>query len=163
MKQDAQLVMRYQVKSINMNNLEYMSLALLEADIANSLDEVPVGAIVVMDGKVIGKGHNSRIEDNKISSHAEINAIQDAEKTLGRINLEGASIYVTLEPCPMCAYAIMEAHINRLYYGAKDPKRGAISNLDIFNKKLGSKVEVCGNILSEESEKRLKLFFKNKR
>ena len=83
-----------------MNNLEYMSLALLEADIANSLDEVPVGAIVVMDGKVIGKGHNSRIEDNKISSHAEINAIQDAEKTLGRINLEGASIYVTLEPCP---------------------------------------------------------------
>ncbi|MBP5342541.1 nucleoside deaminase [bacterium] len=145
-----------------MNNL-YMNEALNEAKKAYALDEVPVGAIIVLDGKIIGRGYNERIRDNRISSHAEIKAIEDAEKTLGRLNLEGAEIYVTLEPCPMCSFAIMESHISKLYYGAKDEKRGAISNLDIFNKKLGSKVEVYGNILDEESSELLKSFFKEKR
>lgn len=162
MKQDVQHVMKCQEKSINMNDI-YMLEALKEAEIAFKEDEVPVGAIVVLDGKIIGRGHNTRIKDNNISAHAEINAIVNAEKALGHLNLEGASIYVTLEPCPMCAYAIMESHISSLYFGAIDLKRGAISNLDIFNKKLGSKVEVCGNILNGESENLLKSFFKNKR
>ena len=163
MKQDALHATKFLEKYLNMNNIDYMMEALKEAKKAHEEKEVPVGAIVVLNGSIIGRGHNSRIADNRISAHAEIKAIEDAEKTLGYVNLEGASIYVTLEPCPMCSYAIMESHIEKLYFGATDPKRGAISNLDIFNKKLGSKVEVYGNILDEESSELLKTFFKNKR
>ena len=163
MKQDVLPATKFLEKYLNMNDTDYMMEALKEAKIAYRENEVPVGAIVVMNDKIVGRGHNSRISDNRISSHAEIKAIEDAEKTLGCVNLEGASIYVTLEPCPMCSYAIMDSHIEKLYFGVKDPKRGAISILDIFNKKLGSKVEVYGNILEEESSKLLKAFFKDKR
>ena len=164
MKQDAQLVTKYQAKNINMNKDEYyMSIALMEARKASSLDEVPVGAIIVKNDTIIASSHNSRVLDHKVSSHAEINAIIEAEKKLNTIILDGSTIYTTLEPCPMCSYAIMEAHIERLVYGAKDEKRGGISVLDIFNKKLGPKIEICGNILEEESSNLLKSFFKEKR
>ena len=148
---------------MNNDDIFYMRLAIEEAKKAFFDDEIPVGAIVVKDGKIIGYGHNNRVHDKKISSHAEINAIEMAEESEGTVVLEGATIYSTLEPCPMCSYAIIDSHISRLVYGAKDEKRGAISNLDIFNKKLGPKIEICDNILEEESSKLLKLFFKNKR
>ena len=164
MKQDALHVMKFRENHISMNKDEYyMDLALEEAKKASSVDEVPVGAIIVKDDKVIALSHNNRKHDKKVTSHAEINAILEAEKVTGSIILYGSTIYTTLEPCPMCAYAIMEAHISRLVYGAKDEKRGAISTLDIFNKKLGPKIEICGNILEEESSSLLKSFFKKKR
>ena len=140
-----------------------MSLAYAEAEKAKSEDEVPIGAVVVINGEVVGRGHNMRIKTNEVTSHAEINAIIEAEKRTGSLILDGATIYTTIEPCPMCSYAIMESHIKRLVYGSKDLKRGAISTLDIFNKKLGLKVEVCGNILEERCSLILKEFFKNKR
>ena len=111
----------------------------------------------------IGISHNNRLHDLKVSSHAEINAIEIAERNACSIVLDGATIYSTLEPCPMCSYAIMEAHIGRLVYGAKDDKRGGISVLDIFNKSLGPKIKITSGVYEDECSMLLKNFFKNKR
>jgi tRNA(adenine34) deaminase len=148
---------------MNKNDEFYMREALIEARKALEKDEVPIGAIVVVDSKIVGRGHNEREESHLISRHAEIVAIEDAEKRLNTKILDNATIYVTVEPCPMCAYAIMEAHIEKLVFGAIDEKRGAISVLDIFNKKLGSKVLYYGKIIEGECSNLLKEFFKNKR
>lgn len=148
---------------MNNNDEFYMLEALKEAELAYKEDEIPVGAIIVIDNKIVSRGRNTRNSDHLISHHAEINAIETYEKENGVMPLDDATIYVTLEPCPMCSYAIMDSHIKRLVYGAPDPKRGAISNLDIFNKSLGSKVEVCGNIKQEECSALLKEFFKKLR
>jgi tRNA(adenine34) deaminase len=145
------------------NDELFMEEALKEAKLASLEDEVPVGAVIVLDGKIISRGHNTRKKDNQISHHAEINAIESAESNLGYLPLFGATIYVTLEPCPMCAYAIMDSHIERVVYGTVDLNKGEITTLDIFNKSLGSKVEVCGNIKQEECRDILKKFFKDKR
>ena len=141
----------------------FMADASKEAKLAFSEREVPVGAVIVIDNKIVARGRNSRVKDNLVTSHAEINAITSLEKELNQRILDNATIYVTLEPCPMCSYAILESHIKRLVYGAPDPKRGAISTLDIFNKSLGQKIEVCGNIEKEECESLLKEFFKELR
>jgi len=141
----------------------YLNEALLEAKKAFDENEVPIGAIVVIDDEIVGRGHNTREQKALVYGHAEINAIIDAEKRTGTVILDNATIYTTLEPCPMCSYAIMEAHIKRIVYSAIDEKRGGISKLDIFNKNLGPKVEICANIYSEESGNLLKTFFKSKR
>ena len=157
-------VMKFQEKDLSMTKDEfYMSKALEEAKKAKSLDEVPVGCIIVINDEIVSVSHNLRRQDHLVTSHAEINAIIDYEKRINQLILDDATLYVTLEPCPMCAFAIMEAHIKRVCFGCKDPKRGAISNLDMFNKKMGSKVEVCGNILEEDCSNLLKEFFKQKR
>jgi len=148
---------------MNYNDEFFMEEALKEAYLAFKEDEIPVGAIIVIDNKIVSRGRNSRKSDHQISHHAEINAIEAFEKTQKAMQLDGATMYVTLEPCPMCSYAIIDSHIKRLVYGATDLKRGAISNLDIFNKSLGSKVEVCGNIKQEECSTLLKEFFKKLR
>ena len=148
---------------MNNNDEFYMLEALKEAELAYKEDEIPVGVIIVIDNKIVSRGRNTRNSDHLISHHAEINAIEAYEKENGAMPLDDATIYVTLEPCPMCSYAIMDSHIKRLVYGAPDSKRGAISNLDIFNKSLGSKVEVCGNIKQEECSALLKEFFKKLR
>lgn len=163
MKLDVLLVMKFLAKNINMNKDDYyLEEAYKEAEKALSFDEVPVGAIVVINDEIIGRGYNNRKKTKMIYSHAEIEAIIDAEKKLNSTQLENATLYTTLEPCPMCSYAIIDSHIKRIVYGAIDEKRGAISNLDIFNKKLGSNVEVCANI-KEECSLILKEFFKSKR
>ena len=146
-----------------MNDREYMQVAFALAKEAYFNDEVPVGAIVVYKDKIIGKGRNRRIETKDVTSHAEIEAIKEAERYLSSYILDECTLYTTLEPCPMCSYAIMEAHIKKLVYGAPDEKRGAITNLDIFNKHLGTKVDVYGNIMEEEAKELLQKFFKNKR
>lgn len=148
---------------MNKDDEFFMSEALKEAKIAYEENEVPVGAVIVVDSKIVSRGRNTRKSDKLISHHAEINAIEALESLKGEMPLSDATLYVTLEPCPMCAYAIIDSHIKRLVYGASDPKRGAISNLDIFNKSLGSKVEVCGNIKQEECSLLLKEFFKELR
>jgi tRNA(adenine34) deaminase len=120
--------------NINMTDEEYMLEALLEAQKAYNEGEVPVGAIVVYQDHIIGRGHNRRESLLDVSSHAEIEALKDASKHLGRWVNEECSLYVTLEPCLMCAGAISQARIKRLVYGANDPNMGAIaSNFFIYS------------------------------
>src|SRR5216684_1721253 len=112
--------------------------------------EVPVGALVVKDGKVIGRGYNAPISSKDPSAHAEIQALREASTALGNYRLEGCSLYVTLEPCAMCAGAIMHARIARLVYGAADPKTGACGSVvDLFSKKkLNHHATVTGGAIS---------------
>lgn len=106
----------------------FMELALAEAQAAGARDEVPIGAVVVLDNVVVGKAGNRTRELNDVTAHAEIAAIRMACEALGQERLTGADLYVTLEPCTMCAAAISFARIRRLYYGAEDPKGGAVDN-----------------------------------
>ncbi|HKB61660.1 MAG TPA: tRNA adenosine(34) deaminase TadA [Burkholderiales bacterium] len=127
--------------------------------------EVPVGALVVKDGKVIGRGYNAPISSKDPTAHAEIQALREATKKLGNYRLEGCSLYVTLEPCAMCAGAIMHARIARLVYGASDPKTGACGGVvDLFSeKKLNHHTTVTGGILATEAGRLLSEFFAARR
>ncbi len=107
--------------------MDYMDLALMEARLALEEGEVPVGAVILRNGEAVGKGHNQREKKLDVSSHAEIEALKDASKKLGRVDLSDCEIYVTLEPCLMCAGAIKAARIKAIHFGAYDPKEGAIS------------------------------------
>ncbi|OHV75848.1 nucleoside deaminase [Rhizobium sp. LCM 4573] len=106
----------------------FMDEALAEARLAAERGEVPVGAVIVLDGKVVARSGNRTRAENDITAHAEMVAIRHASETLGQERLAGADLYVTLEPCTMCAAAISFARIRRLYYGAEDPKGGAVDN-----------------------------------
>ena len=143
----------------------FMSLALEEAIKAQEINEVPVGAIVIKDNKVIGRGFNSVIKDNSVSSHAEIKAINQASQHLNNYRLIGCDIFVTLEPCHMCAKAILDARISFLYFGANEPKTGAIESIDNFFQRddLNHKVLFKGGYLQNESSRLLKTFFQNRR
>lgn len=144
---------------------EYMKLAIEEAKKAFDNGEVPVGAIVIKDGKIIGKGHNRREIGKDISSHAEIEALKDASKNTGDWRLDGCSLIVTLEPCLMCAGAILQARIGTLVFGAKDQKEGAIiSKYHVYDEpRDGNRPLVYSGILGEECEDLLKRFFSEKR
>lgn len=109
-----------------MDDEKWMREALIEAAIAESLGEVPIGAVVVRDDAVIGRGHNLRETGKDPTLHAEMVAIRDAARTLGGWRLPGCTLYVTIEPCPMCAGAILMARIERVVYGAPDPKAGCV-------------------------------------
>lgn len=139
--------------------------ALNMAKLAFRNNEVPVGAIVVNNGKVIGRGFNQVIEKNSVSSHAEINAINEAGKFIKNYRLQECHIYVTLEPCHMCAKAIVDARIDTLYFGAYEPKTGAIESIDRFLDRddLNHKVLFSGGHMEIESSKLLKKFFQSKR
>jgi len=143
----------------------YMSEALKEASRAFDEDEVPVGAVVVHEDRVIARGHNQieRLKDP--TAHAEMIAITSAASCLGVKWLNGASLYVTIEPCSMCAGAIVLARIKNLFFGAKDPKTGACGSvINIVNhQKLNHRVKVSGGILEEECGLLLKEFFRKKR
>ena len=127
--------------------------------------EVPVGALVVKDGKVIGRGYNAPITSKDPSAHAEIQALREASAALGNYRLEGCSLYVTLEPCAMCAGAIMQARIARLIYGAADAKTGACGSVvDLFSeKRLNHHTAVTGGVLAAETGKLLSDFFAARR
>ena len=128
-------------------------------------DEVPVGAVVVKENKIIGSGRNTVIADNDVSSHAEINALRSASKKLNNFRLNGCSIYVTLEPCHMCAKAIVDARISELIFSTKEPKTGSIVSIDKFldNKSLNHTVNYRYGLYEEESSNLLKNFFKARR
>lgn len=144
---------------------DYMALALKEAARAWEEDEVPVGAVVVQDGRVIGKGHNQRERLSDPTAHAEMIAITAAAQAIGSWRLDGATLYVTLEPCPMCAGALVNARIKRVVFGAKDPKAGACGTL--FNipedERLNHRLEVVGGVLAEEGGAILTSYFREKR
>ncbi|GAA2865380.1 tRNA adenosine(34) deaminase TadA [Lactobacillus intestinalis] len=142
---------------------KYMELALEEANKALKQDEVPIGAIVVdPDGKVIGKGYNRRELDQDATQHAEMIAIREACKNIGLWRLIDCSLFVTLEPCPMCAGAIINSRIKDVYFGAMDPKAGACGSVvDLFSvEKFNHHPHVIRGLFQEKSSQMLKDFFR---
>lgn len=145
-------------------NKEFMLLALNEAKKAKLIDEVPIGAVIVKDGKVIAKAHNLCEKNANPTHHAELLAINKAFKKLNTNRLTGCELYVTLEPCPMCAGAIINSKVSKVIFGAFDLKGGAVSSrVDLFNKGFNHKPEVYEGICEKECAEILTEFFKNKR
>lgn len=142
-----------------------MKKAILEAKKAAKMDEVPIGAVIVKDDKIIARGFNHRESKNDVTSHAEIEAIRKANKKLNSWRLVDCDIYITTEPCLMCMGAIYQSHIRNVYYGASDPKGGAVSSsINFLNiKNLNHYPHIEGGILSEECSSLLKEYFKHKR
>ncbi len=142
----------------------YMKMALQEARIAQEQGEVPVGAVVVIGDSVAARAHNNVIAMNDPSAHAEILALREAGYSIGNYRLTQARLYVTIEPCVMCAGAMIHARIKQLIFGAYDTKAGAITLFDMFHdRRLNHRVEVVPGILGRESSLVLKEFFKKKR
>ena len=143
----------------------FMENALREAQRALALGEVPVGAIVVRDGQIVGRGCNRPITSNDPTAHAEILALREAGEAIGNYRLLDCDLYVTVEPCAMCAGAITHARIRRLIYGAEDAKAGAVhSMLQVLNHpKLNHKVEVTSGVLAARCMELLQNFFRDKR
>ena len=144
---------------------KYMKEALKEAMKAYKLGEVPIGCVIVYEGKIIGRGYNRRNTDKTTLSHAEITAIKKASKIVGDWRLEGCTLYVTLEPCQMCAGAIIQARIDRVVMGSMNPKAGCggsllnVLQMDVFN----HQAEVTRGVLDEECSEILTKFFKELR
>ena len=142
-----------------------MERALAQAQKAYEEDEVPVGAVLIIDNEIVAEGHNQPINTNDPTSHAEINVIRKAAKELNNYRLENSSIYVTLEPCLMCCGAMIHARIENLIFSTTDPKSGAVvSNSRALDFNFTNhKIKYSQGLLSEESSKLLKQFFANKR
>ncbi len=143
----------------------WMRQALALAHAAAQRGEVPVGAVVVLDGEVVGEGANAPISDADPTAHAEVVALRDAARRLGNYRLPGATLYVTLEPCVMCAGAIMHARIGRVVYGAPDPKTGAAGSVvDLFAEaRLNHHASVEAGVLHAECAQTLRTFFASRR
>ena len=141
---------------------EYMKIALDLAEKAREMGEVPVGAVVVFENRVIGKGFNKRESSQSPISHAEIEAISEAAAYLKSWRLEDCELYVTLEPCIMCSGAIVQARIPKICFGARDPKAGGVKSLYTLleDERLNHRVEVVEGILAEESSELLSCFFR---
>ena len=144
---------------------DFMRLAISEAEAAREDGEVPVGAVVVLEGKPIGRGRNAVIRLSDPTAHAEIVALRAAAQSMGNYRLTGATLYSTIEPCAMCAGAIVHARVARLFYGAADPKAGAIEThfgictTDFLN----HRVDVEGGILEGDCRRVLQSFFRERR
>lgn len=145
-----------------MTEIDYMRVAMAEAKQAEIMGEVPIGAIVVHDGKIIGRGHNMREKFQDATYHAEVLAIMEACQNLGSWRLEDCDLYVTLEPCIMCSGAIINSRIHRVIYAAPDPKAGAVTSLYqlLQDKRLNHQVEVKSGVLATECGDMLRQFFR---
>ena len=143
------------------SHLQWMRLALEQADQASALGDVPIGAVVVRNDKVIAQAHNRRIIDNDPTAHAEMLAIRSASRALGDWRLTGCTLVVTLEPCCMCAGAIVLARIPLLVYGATDPKAGAVDTLYNIctDSRLNHQLTVTSGVLVDQCSRRLSDFF----
>jgi tRNA(adenine34) deaminase len=148
-----------------MTDVEALTLALDEARAAAAAGEVPVGAIVVENGVVVGRGQNRVLRDVDPSAHAEIVALREAARVLGNYRLTGCELFVTLEPCAMCAGAMIHARISRLIYATDDPKAGAVGSvLEVLNHpRLNHQMAVTSGELAEESGALLREFFRQRR
>ncbi|MEJ1297812.1 MAG: tRNA adenosine(34) deaminase TadA [Candidatus Sedimenticola sp. (ex Thyasira tokunagai)] len=154
------------MESIFEDDLKFMKRAMELAHKAELDGEVPVGALVVREGGIIGEGWNRPIGDHDPTAHAEIMALRSAGRQVENYRLSGATLYVTLEPCPMCASAIIHARIARVVFGASDPKGGAagsVFHLLPSDQRFNHRVEVTGGILEEECGDLLRAFFKARR
>lgn len=139
---------------------KYMRLALTEAEKALQQDEIPIGCVVVCDGQVIGRGHNLTETLQDVTAHAEMQAVTAATQTLGGKYLQGCTLYVTVEPCVMCAGAIGWAQVSRVVYGAAEDKRGFRT---FAPRAMHPKCTIVGGVLEEECRQLMQSFFKNKR
>lgn len=142
-----------------------MELALAEARMAAEAGEVPVGALVINNGEIIGRAGNRNLRDHDPTAHAEILALRQAAQHLGNHRLTGCTLYATIEPCAMCAGAVIHARIARLVYGAKDPKAGAAGSiLEVINHpRLNHKMEVVSGVLGDRCSEILQDFFRRRR
>jgi len=150
---------------MSMSDELWMEEALREAHRALVMGEVPVGAVVVHDGSIIGRGSNRPLSDNDPTAHAEVLALREAGKAIGNYRLLDCDLYVTVEPCAMCAGAITHARIRRLIYGAEDAKAGAVHSMfQVLNHpKLNHKVEVDAGVLAARCMELLQTFFRERR
>ena len=147
-----------------MEREDYMRQALALAREAAAAGEVPVGCVIVRNGEIIGRGRNRREEKQSTASHAEMEAMAQANASLGSWRLDDCDLYVTLEPCPMCAGAILNARIPRVYYGARDEAMGACGGVtNLFMEDFPSRPALVGGILGEECRAVLQAFFKGLR
>ncbi len=146
-------------------DVSYMEAALQQALLAQAAGEVPVGAVVVCGGEIVGRGYNRPISANDPTAHAEIVALRDATQRLGNYRLPDCTLYVTLEPCAMCSGAIFHARIARLVYGARDPKTGAAGSIiDLYaERRLNFHTEVVGGVCMEACGRLLSQFFASRR
>lgn len=142
-----------------------MQAALLEAQAAAAAGEVPVGAVVVREGQILARGQNRVLRDLDPTAHAEMVALREAARLVGNYRLSGATLYVTLEPCAMCAGALVHARLDRLVYGATDPKAGAAGSvLTVLNHpRLNHQMELTSGVLGEECGQLLREFFRARR
>ncbi len=144
---------------------DYMRLALEEARKAAARDEVPIGAVLVQDDRILASAHNAPIAGNDASAHAEMLAIRKACTEIGNYRLTGAKLYVTLEPCVMCAGAILQARLSQVIFGARDPKAGAVVSLYqiLSDNRFNHQVRLSEGILRDECGEILSRFFREKR
>ena len=144
---------------------KWMQIAISEASVAKNEGEIPVGAVLIHNNKLIAKAHNQPILNHDPTAHAEVIALRKAGKKLNNYRLAGSTLYVTLEPCVMCLGAIMHARIDRIVFGASDPKTGVCgSKADLTSEAFFThKVKVDGGVLEEENKEILQSFFKSKR
>jgi len=152
-------------KPVMLGDEYFMREAISMAHAAECLGEVPVGAVVVLDGEIVGRGFNSPIGESDPTAHAEIAALRDAARNLGNYRLPGCELFVTLEPCAMCAGAILHSRIARVIYGARDPKTGVHGSVvDLFAvERLNHHTSITGGILAEECSAVLSAFFAERR
>jgi tRNA(adenine34) deaminase len=161
MSQDLDIIMKSQE---NQKNYKYMSAALKEAKKAELENEVPVGAVIVYQNKIIAKAHNKREQMQSFHAHAEFLAMLKASKKIGSWRLEDCDVYVTMEPCQMCAGAMIQSRIKNLYYGANDPKAGAVGSvLNLLEIPFNHHINVYSGLMAKESQDLLKSFFKKLR
>lgn len=148
-----------------MDKLAFMKLAIKEAKKAELIDEVPIGAVIVKDGKVIARAHNKKESKNQATRHAEIEVIEKATKKVNNWWLEDCDIYVTLEPCAMCAGALINSRLRNIYFGAYDKKAGCCGSLYNLpeDTRFNHRLKVEGGILEEECASLLTNYFKKKR
>ena len=146
-------------------DISFMREALQEAERAAEAGEVPVGAVVVFDGRVIGRGHNQPVGTHDPTAHAEIVALRDAARQTGNYRLTDATLYVTIEPCLMCVGAMVHARVGTLIFGAREPKAGAVvsSQQALEHPALNHRVEVVEGLLADESRELLQRFFQARR
>ena len=144
---------------------KWMKIAIEEAELAMNENEVPVGAVLVKNNKLLAQAHNQPINQNDPSAHAEIQLLRKAGKQTENYRLVGSTLYVTLEPCAMCFGAMIHARIERIVFGALDPKTGVCGSCMSLNKEnfFNHKISVTGGVLEKESSELLRLFFKSKR
>ncbi|MGR6871069.1 tRNA adenosine(34) deaminase TadA [Pseudomonas sp. HK3] len=144
---------------------KFMSEAIAQAKLADAKNEVPVGAVIVIDGEIIGRGFNQPISSHDPTAHAEIMALRDAAKRIGNYRLVDADLYVTIEPCTMCAGAMIHGRVKRVIYGASEPKAGVVhSQQNIFKEPyFNHNVDVLSGVLADECSDVMQAFFKRRR
>ena len=148
-----------------LNDEKWMKVAIEEANLAMNENEVPVGSVLIQNNKLIARAHNKPIKNNDPTAHAEIQLLRKAGKQKENYRLVGSTLYVTLEPCAMCFGAMMHARIERIVFGALDPKTGVCGSCINLNKEnfFNHKITITGGVLDKESSDLLRLFFKSKR